>query len=115
MNQWQPMIDRSRNLVERFEALLLLRAEYNHFGTEPRLTFDEIETIIFSLNQTARLMGSSKYPGDALAAAIRAAKLALFIIGKQGVMPNSSWESGFDTDLKTAEIALAALKLEDVK
>lgn len=44
-----------------------------------------------------------------LEAAIRAAKLALFVIRKQGVMPNSSWESGFDADLKTAEAALAAL------
>lgn len=42
-----------------------------------------------------------------LEAAIRAAKLALFVIRKQGVMPNSSWESGFDGDLKTAEAALA--------
>ena len=42
-----------------------------------------------------------------LEAAIRAAKLALFVIRKQGVMPNSSWESGFDGDLKTAEAAMA--------
>jgi len=45
---------------------------------------------------------------DGLEAAIRAAKLALFVIRKQGVMPNSSWESGFDADLKAAEAALAA-------
>lgn len=44
-----------------------------------------------------------------LEAAIRAAKLALFVINKQGVMPNSSWESGFNSDLKVAEDALAAL------
>jgi hypothetical protein len=44
-----------------------------------------------------------------LEAAIRAAKLALFVIRKQGVMPNSSWSTGFDSDLKTAEDALAAL------
>jgi hypothetical protein len=46
---------------------------------------------------------------DGLEAAIRAAKLALFVIRKQGVMPNSSWESGFESDLKTAEATLAAL------
>jgi hypothetical protein len=46
---------------------------------------------------------------EALKAAIRAAKLALFVIRKQGVMPNSSWESGFNSDLATAEAALAAL------
>lgn len=44
-----------------------------------------------------------------LEAAIRAAKLALFVIRKQGEMPNSSWEAGFEKDLKTAETALAAL------
>lgn len=46
---------------------------------------------------------------NGLEAAIRAAKLALFVIRKQGVMPNSSWESGFNSDLKAAEDALAAL------
>jgi hypothetical protein len=46
-----------------------------------------------------------------LEAAIRAAKLALFVIRKQGVMPNSSWESGFNRDLKKAEDALAALRV----
>lgn len=45
-----------------------------------------------------------------LEAAIRAAKLALFVIRKQDVMPNSSWESGFNADLKTAEDVLATLK-----
>lgn len=40
-----------------------------------------------------------------LDAAIRAAKLALFVIRKQGVMPNSSWESGFDSDLAKATAA----------
>lgn len=42
-----------------------------------------------------------------LAAAIRAANLALFVIRKQGVMPNSSWEAGFAKDLATAEAAKA--------
>lgn len=46
-----------------------------------------------------------------LEAAIRAAKLALFVIRKQGVMPNSSWESGFESDKKMAEDALAALNI----
>ena len=47
-----------------------------------------------------------------LKAAIRAANLALFVIRKQGIMPNSSWEAGFTRDIKTAEDALAALKLK---
>jgi len=41
-----------------------------------------------------------------LEAAIRAAKLALFVIRKQNVMPNGSWEDGFNRDLETAEAAL---------
>lgn len=40
-----------------------------------------------------------------LTAAIRAAKLALFVIRKQGVMPNSSWEAGFEKDMATANAA----------
>lgn len=48
-----------------------------------------------------------------LKAAIRAAKLALFVIRKQGVMPNASWESGFNADLAAAEAALAELTKEE--
>lgn len=40
-------------------------------------------------------------------AAIRAAELALFVIRKQGVMPNASWERGFDVDLATARALLS--------
>jgi hypothetical protein len=60
-------------------------------------------------------------PGDvhtmkeALKAAIRAAKLAIFTIRKQGVMPNSSWEAGFNCDLARAESGLAAIDHLDVK
>lgn len=49
---------------------------------------------------------------EALEAAVRAAKLALFVIRKQGVMPNSSWESGFNADLDKAEAALQSLRTE---
>lgn len=46
----------------------------------------------------------------ALEAGIRAAKLALFVINKAGVMPNHSWEGGFKDDLAKAEAGLAALR-----
>lgn len=52
-------------------------------------------------------MSDTEQTRKGLEAAIRAAKLALFVIRKQGIMPNSSWEAGFDADLKTAEAALA--------
>lgn len=42
---------------------------------------------------------------EGLNAAIRAANLALFVIRKQGVMPNSSWETGFENDMTTARNA----------
>lgn len=45
---------------------------------------------------------------EGLKAAIRAAKLALFLIRKRGVIPNASWESGFNRDLEIAENALSA-------
>lgn len=38
----------------------------------------------------------------ALEAAKRAAELSLFVIRKQNVMPNSSWESGFNRDMEAA-------------
>jgi hypothetical protein len=46
---------------------------------------------------------------EGLVTAIRALKFALFVIRKQGAMPNSSWETGLESDLKTAQAALAAL------
>lgn len=54
-------------------------------------------------------MSDAEQTRKGLEAAIRAARLALFVIRKQDVMPNSSWESGFNADLKAAEDALAAL------
>lgn len=42
---------------------------------------------------------------EGLDAAIRAANLALFIIRKQGIMPNSSWQAGFERDMATAMVA----------
>jgi hypothetical protein len=42
---------------------------------------------------------------EGLDAAIRAANLALFVIRKQGIMPNSSWQGGFEKDLATANAA----------
>ena len=49
---------------------------------------------------------------EGLEAAIRAAELALFVIQKQGIMPNSSWQRGFDKDMQTAAAALEARGLE---
>ena len=47
---------------------------------------------------------------EGLEAAIRAAELALFVIRKQNVMPNSSWESGFNSDLALAKAVLEELR-----
>ncbi len=40
-----------------------------------------------------------------LAAALRAANLALFLIEKNGVPVNDSWRVGFDRDMATAKSA----------
>ena len=45
---------------------------------------------------------------EALTAGVRAANLALFVIRKQGVMPNSSWQAGFEKDMAIASAALRA-------
>ena len=53
---------------------------------------------------------------EALNAGIHAADLALFVIRKQNVMPNSSWESGFNKDLAIARAALTTpAKVTDYK
>lgn len=46
---------------------------------------------------------------DGLKHAIRAAKLALFVVNKHCAMPNGSWKTGFDDDLRRAEVALQML------
>ena len=43
---------------------------------------------------------------EGFAAAIRAAELAIFVIRKQGIMPNDSWKAGFEKDMATAKAAL---------
>jgi hypothetical protein len=45
---------------------------------------------------------------EAAQSALRAADLALFVIRKQGVMPNSSWQAGFERDTEAARQALGA-------
>jgi hypothetical protein len=61
------------------------------------------------------MLSASPPPPDvvgALKAAIRAANLALFVIRKQGVMPNESWADGFKKDMEKAEGTFAQLKGE---
>jgi hypothetical protein len=40
-----------------------------------------------------------------LAAAMRAANLALFLLERHGIQPNDSWRAGFDRDMKAAKEA----------
>lgn len=49
---------------------------------------------------------------EALEHAVQAADLALFVIRKQGVMPNSSWAHGFETDMKIARATLAEYRAQ---
>lgn len=48
-----------------------------------------------------------------LDAAIRSANLALFVIRKQGIMPNSSWQAGFEKDMAVATAARADQQKRD--
>jgi len=66
MNQWQPMIDRCRQLSERFDATLILRTEHQRTDFVPMLTFDDVETILFAVNYTANNLGAMKGGTDAL-------------------------------------------------
>lgn len=47
-------------------------------------------------------------------AALRAAKLALFVIEKHGVMPNDSWKEGFEKDCKLAETTVTEATLDQL-
>lgn len=53
-----------------------------------------------------RLAERVKRLEEALRLALKAANLALFVIRKQNVMPNSSWEGGFEDDLRRARAEL---------
>lgn len=74
------------------------------------------ERIMVCLKRASAALASLPPPAEGvdarvgLQAAIHAAKLALFVINKRGVMPNSSWESGFNKDLATAEDVLSRLE-----
>lgn len=76
-------------------------------GIGPSL--EKADAIMAILSSTPTQAPGSDEVREALEAGVRAAKLALFVIRKQGVMPNSSWENGFNKDLAKAEAGLAAL------
>lgn len=59
----------------------------------------------WTADEVDRLRGENERLRVGLDAAIRAANLALFVIRKQNVMPNSSWQAGFEKDLATATAA----------
>lgn len=78
----------------------------------------EIERLQAIVAERTRLLGQTAKERDeyddeierlktALDAGIRAAELALFVIRKQGVMPNSSWQGGFEKDLAAARAGRA--------
>jgi hypothetical protein len=66
-------------------------------------TADAIEALIRERDE-ARAENERLLEG--FAAAIRAAELAIFVIRKQGIMPNDSWKAGFEKDMATAKAAL---------
>lgn len=57
-------------------------------------------------------MGDAERLRGGLEAAVRAAKLAVFIMGKHGTPMNDSWRAGFDRDLMAAEAAMAPVGLD---
>lgn len=61
-----------------------------------------LESALLIIEERDRIIGRLR---GGLDAAIRAANLALFVINKAGVMPNSSWESGFKSDMAKATAA----------
>lgn len=88
--------------VERFEAMAgsasVNACDAVHFRMWCRIAADEIKT--------ARSKASHGRLQIALAAALRAAKLAVFALRKQDAMPNSSWERGLEDDIASAETAI---------
>jgi hypothetical protein len=72
---------------------------------------DQAKNLSFSLwkekeAEIAALRAENERLLKGFAAAIRAAELAIFVIRKQGVMPNDSWKAGFEKDMATAKAAL---------
>lgn len=95
----------------------LLRKDRNSWKAEFERTFDKLQAAdaeIASLRAELKAaLAERDEARDALRAGVRAANLALFVIRKQGVMPNSSWESGFESDIAKAEATLRALGSQD--
>lgn len=70
--------------------------------------YNDADMCVTLSEENDALIEENKRLREGLTAAIRAAKLALFVINKQGVMPNSSWESGFKSDLDKATAAISS-------
>lgn len=67
----------------------------------------DVDRLLYLRKENEEQRAEIKRLQAGLDAAIRAAELALFVIRKQGVMPNSSWEGGFEKDMATAKAARA--------
>jgi len=75
--------------------------------SEAELVMREAAARITALEaEVERLTADKAGLVDGLKVALRAADLALFVIRKQGVMPNDSWEEGFNSDTAAARAAL---------
>lgn len=79
--------------------------DYDGFGAIA-IRYNDADMCVTLSEENDALIDANKRLREGLKAAIRAAKLGLFVINKQGVMPNSSWEGGFKDDVATAEAAL---------
>lgn len=85
--------------AHRIEATAKLEAE----------NAELLKVVVVQKSTITTLEADLKVAREALSGAVRAAKLALFVIKKQGVMPNGSWERGFENDLAPAEAALSSI------
>jgi hypothetical protein len=94
---------------KNFHRMLCERFGYSHderhWKRDQVSLMEDIATALTTERQRAEAQNAKLK--EALRAASRAADLALFVIRKQGVMPNASWHHGFEKDMAVARAALA--------
>jgi len=111
-DDWQPGEDH-REVREPRTTLNEAADEIECLRSDRALQADKIREMSDERDHLLEQLGKAT---SGLEAAIRAANLALFVIRKEGVMPNSSWETGFNGDMETARASRnAVLALSDEK
>lgn len=104
--------EQSRKATSMLDEITRLRERCQAYKGQVECGAAEIERLRgayeIQMRKTDATEATAERLRAGLDAAVRAAELALFVIRKQNVMPNSSWQAGFEKDMAAAKSARGA-------